>query len=611
MKDLFVSLLSMNLSSSLVIAAAVLAHFFKAPKRARCALWACAAVRMMIPFSVESVFSLVPEKMASEEIREAVLPAFEPAGAIYGEELPPLALVPESGSASAAAADNLGAGFDNFGIGFDILGTASAVWLLGVSAMLIYLAVCCVRVRLSVREAVRTEENIYICDRISDAFVFGLFRPKIYISSGTGEEKKYIIDHEKAHIKRLDHLWKPLGFLLLSVYWFNPLCWIGYVLFCGDIELACDEKAIKNYDEKNRLLYSEALLKAKLTGQNYPLSFGGSGIKERVKNVLNYKKPTIWAVAASAVLCGAVAVCFMTNPVSSEKFEENNNALTNNASEAAPAITSDEAANTTESGITKNTAESTAASETVTSSAAQETEIINEGLLTPEEAEKLDESVKGRLGYLADADGNILGYVPPIVIDGKISFEIDEMESASAGGETETGIELKKPDNGDEYAGYIWDGEGNIIEYVPREYYNDDTSFTPSNIDIISEKLSEIRTLFLEDKVPYGFTYEENLTFYVSPKWTSILIPAEMGTPAYAVEDGTVVMAEYDGGKGLAVCVENTDGESIYYTHLSEMAVENGDTVVKGQVVGYAGTTGLASYPLIGVQKTDYRNTES
>lgn len=361
MKDIFVSLLNMSLAPSLLIAAIALARLFKAvSKKARCVLWDFAALRLIFPFSLESIFSLMPKKEVIEEIREtapvikAVISA-APEDIMFPSQPP---IQPYSETVSVP----------------DILGIASAVWLGGLMLMLLYMTVSLVRVRLSVREAVR-RDNFLLCDRISDAFILGIFRPRIYIPSALEDKKEYIIAHEQAHIKRLDHIRKPVGFLLLSVYWFNPLCWLGYILFCRDMELACDETAIKNYDLKHKKAYSEALLEANVRS-GYPVSFGGFGIKERVKNVLNYKKPTIWATAASIVLCGVIAVCFLTDPVSSEKIEEINNESEENISE----FTLDTAENTTESNLTEDT---TAAEETESAVFIEETEVENTEALTP------------------------------------------------------------------------------------------------------------------------------------------------------------------------------------------------------------------------------------
>lgn len=531
MKDIFVSLLNMSLAPSLLIAAAVLVRLFKGvPKKARCVLWGFAALRLIFPFSVESIFSLLPQKEVTAEILETVpvintVISNAPENITFTDRTVPLS------SESLPFSD--------------ILGIISAVWLAGAIFMLLYMTVSLVRVHISVREAVK-RDNFYLCDRISGAFVLGIFRPRIYIPSALEDKKEYIIAHELAHIRRLDHIWKPISFLLLSVYWFNPLCWLGCILFCRDIELACDEMAIKNYDLKHKKAYSETLLEANIRS-GYPISFGGSGIRERVKNVFNYKKTTIWAAAASAVLCGVIAVCFLTDPVSSENNPVNNIEETNNISgENTSQFIPEPVETATEAALTEET-EAAEEADTIVSTA--ETPEIGSGLLTPEEIEDLDEEVKARLGYVADAEGNILAYVPEVITD--------NME-------------------------------------IPQ------TDVKPEDTDIILESLLEIKAV--ADEAGYKeFQTKHGLTVVTSPsgKYVMFYLPAEKGTEAYALQDGIVLEADYSPGLGYSVTVESGDGSHILYSHLDGFAVEAGDTVVKGQLVGYAGSTGMASYSQI------------
>lgn len=524
MKGIFISLLNMSLVSSLLIAAIIIVRLFKGvPKKARCILWGFAALRLIFPFSLESVFSLMPQKKLTADILETV-PVINTVIPDAPEKVTFTDLTVPSSAES-----------------FDILGIISAVWLAGVIFMLLYMTVSLVRVHISVREAVK-RENYFLCDRITGAFVLGIFRPRIYIPSALEDKKEYIIAHERAHIKRLDHIWKPISFLLLSVYWFNPMCWLGCILFCRDIELACDETAIKNYDIKHKKAYTEALLEANIRS-GYPISFGGSGIRERVKNVFNYKKTTIWATAASAVLCGVIAVCFLTDPVSSENnIEETNNISAESTSQVIP----ERLETTTEAALTEKTS---ASEETDTAVSNAETPEIGSGLLTPEEIEDLDEEVQARLGYVADAEGNILAYVPEVVT-----------EKAE----------------------------------IPQ------TDVKPEDTDIILESLLEIKAV--ADEAGYkAFQTKHGLTVITSysGKFVMFYLPAEKGTEAYALQDGTVLEADYSYNLGYSVTVESSDGNRISYNHLDGFTVEAGDTVVKGQVVGYAGSTGIASYSQI------------
>lgn len=172
-----------------------------------------------------------------------------------------------------------------------------------------------------VRESVVIKDNILICDRISSPFVFGIIRPRIYLPSALSEEEKtYVIAHEQAHIKHYDNILKPFGYLILSIHFFNPLCWIAFRLFTKDIELACDERVIKNYDIQDKKGYSTALLSCSIE-RNFlsacPFSFGESGLKQRIKSVLGYKKPTVRIVILSFAVCILTAMSFMTNPITS------------------------------------------------------------------------------------------------------------------------------------------------------------------------------------------------------------------------------------------------------------------------------------------------------
>ena len=187
--------------------------------------------------------------------------------------------------------------------------------------MLIYMLFSYLHLHLKLRESVVIKDNILICDRISSPFVFGIIRPRIYLPSALNdEEKTYVIAHEQAHIKHYDNILKPLGYLILSIHFFNPLCWIAFRLFTKDIELACDERVIKNYDIQDKKGYSTALLSCSIECNFLsacPFSFGESGLKQRIKSVLGYKKPSVRIVILSSAVCILTAMSFMTNPITS------------------------------------------------------------------------------------------------------------------------------------------------------------------------------------------------------------------------------------------------------------------------------------------------------
>lgn len=229
--------------------------------------------------------------------------------------------------AQKAAAGNLGYTAILAGkLGGISLGRLAFIWTAGCVILLLYAVCSYILLRRKTGAAFNNGENIYICDVIDTPFILGIFSPKIYIPSLlTEEERGYVIAHEKAHLKRLDCVWKPLGFILLAVYWFNPLSWVAYILLCRDIELACDERVIADKDIEYKKQYAMTLLNCsspKKMVSACPLAFGEVSVKTRIKTVLNYKKPAFWLVLAAVAACVVVMVCFMTNPKSSAPDNE-------------------------------------------------------------------------------------------------------------------------------------------------------------------------------------------------------------------------------------------------------------------------------------------------
>lgn len=309
MGDLFVSVLNMSISAAWVLLAVLILRliFKKAPKRITVLLWCIVGLRLIMPFSVESIFSLIP---SNETVSKA-----------WDSPRPNL-------NSGITVIDN---GVNNYLEGHyfegvtrpaghftDITTIAAAAWLIGAAALLIYTAVSFFRLKKGLRTAVLWRDNIFQSEKISSPFVFGIIKPKIYLPFGITERNaESVILHEQAHISRRDYLWKPLGFLLLCVHWFNPLMWLAYVLFCRDIEFACDERAIGLLNTDKRADYSEALLNCS-AGRHmlfaYPPAFGEVGVKSRVKSVLNYKKPAFWLAAAAVIAGIAASVCLLTSP---------------------------------------------------------------------------------------------------------------------------------------------------------------------------------------------------------------------------------------------------------------------------------------------------------
>lgn len=323
MGEVFLKLLNMSLSASFLIAAVILLRLVlkKAPKWTRGILWALVAVRLLCLFSLESKLSLVPDvdvnDLAHASLERGEQAALEEIGGADGPtvtfeaEIPAVITLPDDFQPSEPAE-----GFSLTITGADI---AAAVWLAGVLVMLLYALISYLRLRRRVAAALSAGEGVWLCDAVESPFILGLFRPRIYLPSNiSGEDTAYVLAHERAHLARRDHWWKPLGFLLLAVYWFNPLVWVAYVLLCRDIELACDEKVVRALGEGEKKAYSEALLSCSLPRKMIsacPLAFGEVGVKARIKSVLNYKKPAFWIILLAVIACIAAAVCFLTDPL--------------------------------------------------------------------------------------------------------------------------------------------------------------------------------------------------------------------------------------------------------------------------------------------------------
>lgn len=311
MAAVFLKLLNLSISASwLVLAVLVLRLVSKrSPKWVNVLLWGIVALRLVLPFSIESALSLIP---SAETVSPAAV-QFAPAPTITsGVSVIDNAVNPSLSEHFAAVPT---ASVNPLYVWTEIAGW---VWLIGLGAMLLYALVSYLRLRRRVSVSLPIRDRIYLCDAISSPFILGVVKPHIYLPSGLDEvQRRNVLAHEQAHLARRDHWWKPLGFALLAVYWFNPVLWLAYTLLCRDIELACDERVIRTMDESAVKTYSTVLLACSMPHKaviTCPLAFGEVGVKERVRNALHYKKPAFWVVAASVAVCVIVAVCFLTNP---------------------------------------------------------------------------------------------------------------------------------------------------------------------------------------------------------------------------------------------------------------------------------------------------------
>ena len=311
MSGIFLKLLNLSISASwLVLVVLALRLVLKrAPKWVDVLLWGMVALRLMLPFSIESALSLIP----SAETLSPEVVQFDPAPTITsGVEFIDNAVNPSLSESFAAAP------LASVNPLYVWTYLAGWVWLIGLAAMLAYALVSYLRLRRRVSASIPLRENIYVCDEVPSPFILGIVHPRIYLPSALDEAQRgSVLSHERAHLARRDHWWKPLGYALLAVYWFNPLLWLAYTLLCRDIELACDERVLRGMDAGQVKDYSSALLACSVPRRMLaacPLAFGEVGVGARVKNALRYKKPAFWVVAASVAVCVVVAVCFLTNP---------------------------------------------------------------------------------------------------------------------------------------------------------------------------------------------------------------------------------------------------------------------------------------------------------
>ena len=311
MNELFLKIVNMSISASWLVLVVLILRFVlkKAPKWVNILLWGIVAIRLICPFSFESALSLIPsaetfpEKVISGpsfDVQTGITPVDNRINDYLGDRYFEGVTVP---------ANNCN----------NIMTILTIVWTIGILLLVAYTVISYWRLRRKVDTAVRYKDNIFQSENVKSPFVLGIIKPRIYLPFNmNGQDLEHVVAHEQAHIHRKDHWWKPFGFLLLTIHWFNPLVWLAYVLLCRDIELACDERVIKELGNEQRADYTQALVACSVNRRMIaacPLAFGEVGVKDRVKSVMNYKKPAFWGVVLAVIVCVFVAVCFLTNPV--------------------------------------------------------------------------------------------------------------------------------------------------------------------------------------------------------------------------------------------------------------------------------------------------------
>ena len=319
MNAVFLKILNMSISASyLAVAVVLLRLFFKrAPRWITCALWGLVALRLLVPFSLESYFSLVPKtEPITERTVSVAVPTRTDEVTISSADDAVVRTAPAAPQTEDATKEMP----PEAQRPVDVVRVLAWVWLGGVALMLVYALASYAKIRLRVGASIKMQDKSYLCGSIPSPFILGIVRPKIYVPDTIDKDDLvYVLSHEEAHLRRFDHLWKPLGFVILSVYWFNPLFWVAYVLLCRDIEYACDEKVIGKQGEAFKKPYSEALLRCSVTRRAIsacPVAFGEAGVKGRIKRILNYRKPALGIIIVLLIASLAAVVCFMTDPKS-------------------------------------------------------------------------------------------------------------------------------------------------------------------------------------------------------------------------------------------------------------------------------------------------------
>lgn len=310
MQQLLYDIADISIASTWVILGVIILRFIlqKAPKWTRNIMWLLVAVRLVFPFKIESKIGVVPQiNMDSIKVPEVNITETVP------QTITPTPSVSVTG-------------------GINVSDVLSIVWIIGIAAMLAYLTVSYVRLKRKVDISITLDNRYRICDNIQTPFIFGIIKPKVYLPSVIDDEQlQYVIDHENSHLKHLDHIWKLLGFIILSVHWFNPFVWLAYILFCKDIELACDERVIRGRDVEYKKLYSAALLVCSTSYKEFsacPVAFGEISVKSRIANVVKYKKPAVILVAVSVIATISLLLLFLRSPL---VLAENNTVIPNNA----------------------------------------------------------------------------------------------------------------------------------------------------------------------------------------------------------------------------------------------------------------------------------------
>ena len=566
MSAVFLKILNLSYSASWLILAVIAARLFlkRAPKWISCILWGLVALRLLVPFTLKSSLSLLPSsEVVPSNIEMTATPHIESGIAVLNSTVNP---VMESALAPTEAAS-----VNPMQV---VVHIAGIVWLAGIALMIIYAFVSYTKIRIRTKEAAKVSKGIMECDGIVSPFILGIFKPVIYVPSGMEPDTmELVLAHEKAHLRRCDHLWKPLGFLLLSVYWFNPLSWVAYVLLCRDIESACDERVIGGKSDEYMAAYSQALLDCSVQRRRIaacPVAFGETGVKMRIKNVLNYKKPAFWIIIASLAVCAVLAVCFLTNPGKEETVRQ---ALAEG--EVQPQDTA--------SGVFDEERVYYYSGNHFTGTGMDPYNLID--------------------FYISfSPDGTYTWYETPISsFIGSGTYSINDGVITMTDDAEMTGTERVNIFTiSGESIYYAAEGSDNfhLVTLADQDRFvlgvNPIEGWDQAEVT----EVSSTRLVWPTDKdlVTRGFSIDAD---DYHPETD---IAGEPGDPIYASMNGTITETGYDERDGYYIIEKANDAVTITYCHLDEVNVKINDVVTAGDVIGTMGSTGRSTGPHLAIR---------
>lgn len=570
MKVLFISLLNMSIVASWLIVAVILFRliFKKAPKWIVALLWCLVGFRLLCPFSIQAPFSLIPSTNtfivdSNNVTMDTGINNMDSALNAY--------LMQSYNETNGTTV--------SFGEKLITSSTATVllyIWIAGIIFLVIGSLISYIRLKGKLNDAVRYEGNIYQTDRISSPFVFGIIRPRIYIPySLESDQMECVILHEQAHIKRRDHIIKPVGYLLLSVYWFNPLVWVAFIMLCRDIELACDERVIREMGLDKKRLYSETLLKCSIPQSmllSCPVAFAEVSVKERIVNIMKIKKTNKLFVLGAILVALAVVAVFTTNPVKASTDDKEEPVVIHLSS---PIVNLNDTANSAENTVTENVSKT----QDITSLGVSEpTNIVAD---TTVDKDMSNESVA--------ESGNVSG-------DATSVTETPAMAEVPAGPETPSvGTPSVTVDDST-----TTDTSTNPDNTTASE--NTTTLKTPAAQEVSTPTTSVPKIILPVSGnavLTHGFDSDHQATDYSAPT----------GTPLVASISGTVTATGFDEANGNYLVITSADGWSVYYNNCDSITVSVNSTVNAGDTVATLGSTGNSTGPHLHFAVSDAKGT--